>query len=357
MNKDRKGMRMTNNGRRRMKLASTLAAATCAATCAATLAPLAGAGAAQGQPLIVRSSQATTPLQISAVVADSADPFYLTMHCGAVQAAKAYNVSLTWQGSTSVDYQPEVSILNAVELRKPQGIILAPFSPTAFIAPVKSLMAGGTPVVTVDGSLSKQVELENVRTNNFPAGQLAADMLGQALAGKGTVGVITFEPGVPVEAARVNGFRAEMAKKYPHITVLSTQYGGADAGKSATITSGLIASHPGLSGIYATDTNDAEGAASAVRAAGDLGTIKVVAYDAAPEEVQALKTGLFSALIAQEPYQEGYRAVQVLAQYLRHQISKAQIPYYYPTGAALVTKANVTSPHIVNTVLYRTTCS
>ena len=49
MNKDRKGMRMTNNGRRRMKLASTLAAATCAATCAATLAPLAerrsGAGA------------------------------------------------------------------------------------------------------------------------------------------------------------------------------------------------------------------------------------------------------------------------------------------------------------------------
>ena len=351
MNKDEKGMRMANSGRRRARFAGALAAA----TCAATLAPLASAGAAQGQPLIVRP-QATTPLQISAVVADAADPFYLTMHCGAIQAAKTYNVSLTWQGSTSVDYQPEVSILNAVELKKPQGIILAPFSPTAFIAPVKSLMAGGTPVVTVDGSLSQQVELENVRTNNFPAGELAADMLGQALGGKGTVGVITFEPGVPVEAARVNGFRAEMAKKYPHITVLATQYGGADAGKSATITSGLIASHPSLAGIYATDTNDAEGAASAVRAAGDLGTIKVVAYDAAPEEVQALKSGLFSALIAQEPYQEGYRAVQVLAQYLRHQISKAQIPYYYPTGATLVTKANLSSPTIAHTVLYRTTC-
>jgi ribose transport system substrate-binding protein len=340
-----------------------LAAGLGAATCALALVPVASAGALGGRPSAARHAPLAqgTPrassLKITAVVADAADPFYLTMECGAKQAAAKYGVSLTWQGTTSVDYQPEVSILNAVEVKKPQGIILAPFSATAFIAPVKALMAAGTPVVTVDGSLNKPVELENVRTDNAPAGALAADMLGAALHGKGTVAVITFEPGIPVEAARVNGFRTEMAKKYPGITVLPTQYGGADAGKSATITSGILAAHPTLAGLYATDTNDAEGAASAIRAAGDLGKVPVVAYDAAPEEVQALKSGLFSALIAQEPYQEGYRAVQVLAQYLRHQLAKAQIPYYYPTGATLVTKANVGSPKIVNTVLYRTTCA
>jgi ribose transport system substrate-binding protein len=296
-------------------------------------------------------------LNIAAVVADSADPFYLTMRCGALKAAADYNVDLTWQGSTSVDYSPEVSILHAVELKKPQAIILAPFSATAFIAPVESLMAQGTPVLTVDGSLNKKVELENVHTNNYGAGSSAAEMMGEALQGEGTVGVITFQPGIPVEIARVNGFVDEMHRKYPHVKVLPTQYGGADAGKSATITSGLIASNPGLTGIYATDTNDAEGAASAVRAAGEAGKIKVVAYDAAPQEVQALKAGLFSAVVAQEPYQEGYRAVAVLAQYLRHQITKNEIPYYYPTGAVVVTKANVDTPTIVHTVLYRTTCS
>ena len=301
--------------------------------------------------------QATAQLNVAAVVADAADPFYLTMRCGAFSAAAKYNVKLTWQGSTSVDYGPEVSILHAVELKKPQGIILAPFSATAFIAPVKSLMAQGTPVVTVDGSLNAKVELENVHTDNYAAGESAADMLGAALHGKGTVGVITFEPGIPVEAARVNGFVAEMHRRFPHVKVLSTQYGGADAGKSATITSGLLARNPDLAGIYATDTNDAEGAASAVRAAGDLSKVKVVAYDAAPQEVQALKTGLFSAVIAQEPYQEGYRAVEIMAKYLRHQISRAQIPYYYPTGSVVVTKANVNSPRIVHQVLYRTTCS
>jgi ABC-type sugar transport system substrate-binding protein len=69
-------------------------------------------------------------------------------------------------------------------------------------------------------------------------------MPGAALHGKGTVGVITFEPGIPVEAARVNGFVTEMHRRFPHVKVLPTQHGGADAGKSATITSGLLARNP-----------------------------------------------------------------------------------------------------------------
>lgn len=314
---------------------------------------------AAGSALLANDAwaQSAPKLNIAFVVADSADPFYLTMKCGAMKAAAEMNVDLTWQGSTSVDYAPELSILHAVELKKPQGIVLAPFSPNAFIAPVKALMDAGTPVVTVDGSLAQNVELENIHTNNAGAGASAADMMGEALHGEGTVGVITFQPGIPVEVARVDGFVNEMHKRFPHVKVLPTQYGGADAGKAATITSGLLASNPDIGGIYATDTNDAEGAASAVRAAGDAAKVKVVAYDAAPEEVKALRSGLFAGLVAQEPYQEGYRAVVLLAKYLRHEITKAQIPYFYETGAVVVTPGNVDSPTVAHTVLYRTTCS
>jgi ABC-type sugar transport system substrate-binding protein len=73
--------------------------------------------------------------------------------------------------------------------------------------------------------------------------------------------------------------------------------------------------------------------------------------------VRALRSGLFSAVIAQEPYQEGYRSVALLAKYLRHQITKDQIPYFDSTGAVAVTKDNVDTPTIAQTVLYQTTCS
>ena len=38
----------------------------------------------------------------------------------------------------------------------------------------------------------------------------------------------------------------------------------------------------------------------------------IVGYDATPVEVTDLQDGVFTALIAQEPYQEGYQAVSVL---------------------------------------------
>jgi len=322
---------------------------------ATALAAIAAGGIAAFPGAAARADEAR--LHIAFVVADAADPFYLTMKCGAEKAAQEHNVDLTWQGSTSVDYGPEISILHAVQLKKPDGIVLAPFSATAFIAPVKALMEAGTPVVTVDGSLSQKVELQNIHTDNAGAGAAAADMLGEAVHGQGAVGVISFQPGIPVQAARVDGFTAEMHKRYPNVKVLPTEYGGADAGKAATITSGLLARNPDLAGIYATDTNDAEGAASAVRAAGDAAKVKVVAYDAAPDEVKALRSGVFDGLVAQEPYQEGYRAVAVLAKYLRHQITKEQVPYFDQTGAEVVTRQTVDSPTIAHTILYTNACS
>ncbi|MGD0943915.1 MAG: substrate-binding domain-containing protein [Acidimicrobiales bacterium] len=344
---------------RRLPRATIVAAAACVVAMVAWCVPASGTSTAlRGQTVraVVAKSASTAPITVSAVVADAVDPFYLTMECGAKAAAKLYNVKLTWQGSPSIDVAPELAILQGVELRHSEGMILAPFSPTVFIEPVKALMAKGVPVVTVDGQLSQPVELENVRTGNMAAGALGADYLGNRLKGTGIVSVVDSTPSLPGDVARVNGFRDEMKAKFPHITVLSTQYAESDAGKAATITSALLEAHPNLSGLYVSDASDAQGAAAAVVAAGDLGKVPIVGFDVTPVEVTDLEDGVFTALIAQEPYQEGYRAVEVLARYIRHQITKAQIPYLYYTAATMVTKANVKNP-AMKKVLYTTTCS
>ena len=312
-------------------------------------------GATTSSPSANASGNSKAKYTIAAVVADSADPFYLQMKCGAMAAAKASGVQLLWQGNTSVDVTPEVAALNAVEQRKPDGIMLAPFDPNVFVQPVRALMASGTPVVTVDGSLAQRVDMQNIHTDNVGAGAMAADALGQALHGKGSVGVVSFAPGIPVQADRVNGFKAEMSKKYPGIRVLPTQYGGADSGKSASVVAALLRANPDLAGLYGTDTNDATGASSAVRAAGEQGRVKVVAYDAAPAEVQGLKAGLFYALIAQAPYQEGYQAITTLYNVLSGKESKASVTYSKTTGATVVTAANVDSPQLKH-VLYTPNC-
>ena len=292
---------------------------------------------------------------IAFVGADLPDPFYLTMKCGAYAAAKQYNVNLSWQGTPGVDYAPELTIFNAAVQKKPQGVIVAPFSPTAFIKPVQDAMKSGIPVVTVDGSLNSKVELQNIRTDNLKAGGLAGDGLGKVLGGKGDVAVVSFSPDIPVQRDRVNGFKQELAKKYPGIKVVSVQYGGADSGKAATVTSALLQKYPDLAGLYATDTNDADGAASAIQAANKRGKVKLVAYDATAKAVAGLKTGLFDGIVSQSPYDEGFQAVKVLAGYIDKSISRSAIPYYFGTGSAYIDKTNVNSPQ-VKKYLYRATC-
>ena len=72
----------------------------------------------------------------------------------------------------------------------------------------------------------------------------------------------------------------------------------------------LLARHPNLDGIFASDTAYGQGAATAVQNAGKAGKIKIVAFDAEPDEVTALDRGLIQALIVQKAYSMGQFAVK-----------------------------------------------
>jgi len=81
-----------------------------------------------------------------------------------------------------------------------------------------------------------------------------------------------------------------------------------------------------------------------VKAAGKSGKVKLVEFDAGPPQVQALKAGTISALIAQYPYGIGSLAVQLAYKYVTGH--KAGIKKHYGTGSAIVTGKNVNNPEI-----------
>ena len=60
--------------------------------------------------------------------------------------------------------------------------------------------------------------------------------------------------------------------------------------------------------------------------------------------MQALKAGTIDALVAQDPYGIGQKAVSLAYQYVTRR--KAGIKKHYGTGAAIITRANVNSARI-----------
>ena len=87
------------------------------------------------------------------------------------------------------------------------------------------------------------------------------------------------------------------------------QYDQDSASIAAQVTLAALQKNPGIVGIFATNLFSAEGAATGVRQAGKSGKVKIVGFDAEPDQITALKQGTVQALIAQHPYDIGTNAV------------------------------------------------
>jgi ribose transport system substrate-binding protein len=314
-----------------------------AALAVAALAVAAAQGSRAGKPTI------------AFVSADLADPFFITQHCGASKAAKQFGANLTWQGVTSFDYKQEVTVFNAVLTKKPQAIIVVPFSGTAFVQPVKEALKQGILVVANNAPLAQaNLATRTYITAEAKLGGLAGDGLARQLGGKGEVALIAPETGLFTFDQRMKGFKQAIAR-HPGMKLVATEYSGGDAGKAAQKMGAILQAHPNLAGVFTVDTTDGEGAASGIVAADARGKVKLISYDASPKEVSELKQGVLQGLVAQDPYSYGYEVVKFLAQALNGKIDPKKGPRTVTFGGAFIDKSNVGSAKIKR-YLYRGSC-
>ncbi len=256
---------------------------------------------------------------VALVLGVKGSPFYQALACGAQAKAKALGLSLTVSAPDQFAADSQIPVVNAVGATKPAVAVIVPTDAKALIAPMKQLAGRGTRIVTVDQTVSDPSFVQTqIVTDNEQGGRLAADAMASLLGGKGKVLVITQPPGSAAQDARTTGFEEEL-KKYPGLIYLGPQYQSDDPQKAAEIVTSSLSAHPDLGGVFSTNDQGAIGALTGLRQAGALGKVKLVAYDAATAEVNALRNGGIAALIAQNPKQEGEVAIEAADKLIKGQ--------------------------------------
>ncbi|HTW26234.1 MAG TPA: ABC transporter substrate-binding protein [Acetobacteraceae bacterium] len=247
---------------------------------------------------------------VALVLGVKGSPFYQALACGAEAKAKALGLALTVSAGDQFAADAQIPMVNAVAATRPDVAVVVPTDTKALIQPLKQLADRGTKIITVDQTIADPSFVQTqIVTDNAEGRRLAADALNELLQGKGKVLVITQPPGSAAQDARTTGFEAEL-KKFPGITYLGAQYQSDDPQKAAEIVTSTLSAHPDLGGIFSTNDQGAIGALTGLRQAGALRKVKLVAYDAATAEVNALDNGTIAALIAQNPKQEGEVAME-----------------------------------------------
>jgi ribose transport system substrate-binding protein len=268
--------------------------------------------------------------------------FYTGVECGAKQAAKDFNVDLNWTGSHNWDINEERPIIDAALATNPEGWVISPTDPDALIPTITDLMAKGIPVVTIDAPMSKPAELQNIQSNHYAGGQTAAAAMIKLTGGTGKYLVLQLTPGLPDIGGRAKGFEDDMAKA--GATLLPDVFPGTDQALAADAVTAAIGANPDLKGVYATHESAANGASSAIKSANKQGTIKLVAFDSAPNQVADLKNGVYDALVAQAPFNMGYYSVKLVAQVIRKEVDPKTVVHDNPTGLYAITKDNADTP-------------
>jgi ribose transport system substrate-binding protein len=280
------------------------------------------------------------------------DQFYVTMQCGAQQAAQAAGATLEVAAPDEFDASLQTPVVNAVVAKKPDAILVAPTDTKAMIPPLTQAKAAGIKLVFVDTTTENGAELaeSEIASDNLEGGREAARALARLTGEKGSVLVINVKPGISTTDARAKGFEEEL-KNFPNMKSVGVEYSNDKPEVAAAKATAALAAHPDLAGIFGTNLFSAEGAATGLRSAGASQKVKIVGFDAGPKQVEDLEQGIVQALIAQKPADIGKAGVEQAVAALKGEPVQKKIG----TGFVVVTKDNMNNPD-VQPFLYKSSC-
>jgi len=287
------------------------------------------------------SGSAPANKQLALVAGVDNEPFYYTMECGAKAEATKLGYTLDFKAPAKFDAGLQNPIITAEVNDKPAGALIVPDSDTASAGPMQQLKNAGTKIVEVDTSLKdSSIALSSISSDNTQGGTLAADTQGKLVNGKpGSVLALDTVAGTSTTDQRAQGFAAEITAKYPNLKLLTTEFTNNDPAVAAQKVTAAIASTPDLVGIFATNLNTGQGAATGLGNAHKVGQIQLVGFDASPNEVTDLRSGQFQALIAQEPGTIGKDGVDQVV----NAINGKPVTKTIPTDLVSITQANMDS--------------
>lgn len=268
--------------------------------------------------------------------------FWLTVKAGAMAAGKDFNAHIIWTGpEKETEVVKQINIIEDMISRRVSAIVMAACDERALIDTIQKSFDNGIPVVTIDSGVVSDLPVSFVATDNIAGAKAAADALAELIGGEGDVGLLPFVPGAATSEMRERGFK-EGLQDHPGLRLVATLHTYSDVAKAMSATVDMMTANPNLKGVFAANEAAAIGAVQAIESAGKAGQIKLVAFDASKEQLDALERGSIQALIVQNPFRMGYEGVQIAIDAIEGRPVEKRID----TGVTVVTKTNLNDPEI-----------
>lgn len=276
--------------------------------------------------------------RIAVIPKGTANMWWEVVRKGAEKAAAEAGISVSWNGpELETDREKQIQCVEDALTRNVDAVVLGPNDFRALARSVEKIHARNIPCIIIDSPVESTSFDSFVATDNYQGGAEAAKILGAALGSKGNVIVISYVPNSASTDARSRGFTETIAKDFPGIKILSNQYtlGTVEDARQKTVD--LLTRFPETSGVFAVNHPSSVGSFKAITSQNFAGKIKFVAFDSDPVLLDGVAAGFVEAIIAQNPFEIGYRGVKCAIALL----DKKTVENFIPIAGITVTKANL----------------
>jgi LacI family transcriptional regulator len=245
--------------------------------------------------------------------------FFIDVARGIGQAADEladYGLSVIVRAMKGYCAETQIRQVRELVAEGVNGLAIVPIDCQAIRLLFDDLAGRNLPVIAFNTDITDGRRLCYIGNDYLHSGRIAAGVLGLA-SGGATLDtlIVTGSTQILGHNQRITGFHTTIRDRYPNIRVIDIEENQDDDETSCHHVERLLASGRPFQALYLT-AGGVAGACRALEAHHLGGSVKVICFDQVRSTVRYHQSGLITASIGQDPWQQGYQAVKRLFDYL-----------------------------------------
>jgi len=253
--------------------------------------------------------------------------FWTFAEKGAEDAAQEFNADVNIQMPAN-GVEDQKRICQDLLAQGIDGIAISPINPDNQ-GDLLTEIGQRTNLITHDSDAPESERLCYIGMDNYTAGRMCGQLVKEAMPEGGSVMIFVGRLGQANSRLRRQGVIDELMDREPDesrydepsageikgekYTILDTRTDGFDFGKAKAQAQDAVAKYDDLGCMVGLFAYNPPLMLDAVREAGKVGKIKIVAFDEHDQSLQGIKAKEIYGTVVQNPYKYGYESVRVLA--------------------------------------------
>ena len=274
-----------------------------------------------------------------AFVTNNASDFWVIARKGTEKAAAENpNIEVEFKIPSDGTAAEQQRIIDDLLARGIHGIAISPVDPANQTGMLNRASAQ-TLVVTQDSDAPNSDRACYIGTDNVAAGRQAGELVKEALPQGGTIMVFVGVLDAANAQQRYQGLKE--ALEGSNVKIIDVRTDNTDRVRAKSNAADTLVNNPDIAGMVGLWSYNGPAILAAVKEANRTDKVKIVAFDEEDATLEGIRDGSIYATVVQQPYEFGYRSMQLMAKVLDG--DKSQIPgskqIFVPTIA--VKKAEV----------------